>query len=136
MKNINYTLWKQYMIFPSTMDYMKLGYLVRKILSHQSFVYTIIGKDGFTYIITPITGGHKVAVLYNNNMILQFIDVILTSQLIFTRYIYTDTPGDYTIIHYNNKTCNLLTSTKYNTPFGLDTTPTPSKFLIDFYQTL
>jgi hypothetical protein len=75
-------------------------------------------------------GGHKVTVLYQNNMIYQFIDVIQTSAvqtspMIFNRYIYTDIPGKYTTIHYHNNTANLITSSKYRNSINIIPTPSP-----------
>ena len=116
------------------MDFMKWGYLVRKIQVHTHWVYTFIGKDGYTYIITPMTGGNKVTVLYQNNIIHKFIDVFQTSHMIFNRYIETNIPGDYTSIHYHNKSPNLLTASKYKSPLNL--TPTPSKMWLNIYQSV
>ena len=114
------------------MDFMKWGYLVRKIQVHTHWVYTFIGKDGYTYIITPMTGGNKVTVLYQNNIIHKFIDVFQTSHMIFNRYIERHIPGEYTTIHYHNKTPNLLTSLKYKSP--LNVTPLLAPYWLSLYQ--
>ncbi len=64
-------------------------------------------------------GGNMVTVLYQNKLIHQFIDVLDTSNFNFTRYILTDVDGEYIVLCYHNKGCNLLTSRKYSSPHPL-----------------
>ena len=134
MKNINYTLWKQYMKFPSTSDFLKWGYLVSKV--HTHWVYTFIGQHGYTYIVTVMKGAHVVKVLSKDNILYVFTDVLDINETTFTRYIQTNpnSKDQYIAIRYHNKVASLLTSTK-NTAV-LNIIPIPSQFWLETYQSL
>jgi DNA polymerase type B, organellar and viral len=133
MKNIK--LWETYMQWHKTMNFMKWGYLVSKVLVKGNWVFTIVGTHGFTYIITEMKGCNLVKVLHNNKDIYNFTDVIEhDNPWIFYRYIKQEDGQEITLF-YNLRSVAILTGTKYMKP-ALPLISIPKPFLISGYNYL
>lgn len=76
MKNTNNALWRLYMKFPSNSNFMSGGYLVSHSRVNGEWVYTIVGKNDYTYIITEMQGAYLVKVYLNDKFLLEFTDIV------------------------------------------------------------